>query len=205
MSGMSNALADGKEKSDDNPGLTVLLERMVDKTDGNATTIGELLDALGTRSFGPMLLLPAVIAVAPTGAIPGMSIVTGTIIFLVSIQILIGRKHIWLPQKVTSFSFDRDRLKSTVAAAKPWTQRLETLFKTRLTFLVDPPATYPVAIICMALAASMFPLALLPFAVAVPGTAIAFFALGLTMRDGLVIALGHILSISAAYLVWTLT
>lgn len=183
--------------------LADLLEKLVDRTDGKETTIGELLDALGSRSFGPMLLLPAVIAVAPTGAIPGMSIITGTIIFLVSAQVLLSSDHIWLPRSVTSFSFSRDRLKSMIEKAKPWADCFSRFFYERMTFLIDPPAIYPIAIICMLLAASMFPLALLPFAVAMPASSIVLFALGLTMRDGLLVSIGYLLAIGAAYLVAT--
>jgi hypothetical protein len=56
--------------------------------------------------------------------------------------------------------------------------------------LTQPPVTYVVAAICLALAGLMFPFALVPFAVTLPGTAIAFFALGITFRDGVLIAVG---------------
>lgn len=195
--------SDGGAERNGTPRLSELLERLVSETDGKTVSIDEILDALGSQSFGPMLLIPAIIAVAPTGAIPGMSLVTGTIIFLVSLQILVGREHIWLPKRVTSFEFERSKLKSSVKAAKPWTDWLQDLFSQRLTFLVEQPALKVIAVTCMLLAASMFPLALLPFAVAVPGTAVGLFALGVTMRDGLLVALGYALALGAAYLIWT--
>ena len=194
---------EGTQADKNTPRLSELLERLVSETDGKTVSIDEILDALGSQSFGPMLLIPAIIAVAPTGAIPGMSLITGTIIFLVSLQMLIGREHIWLPKRVTGFEFDRSKLKSSVSAAKPWTDWLQGLFSHRLTFLVEQPALKLIAVTCMLLAASMFPLALLPFAVAVPGTAVGLFALGVTMRDGLLVALGYALALAAAYLIWT--
>ncbi len=47
------------------------------------------------------------------------------------------------------------------------------------------------------LSLTMYPLALLPFAVAVPGTATAVMALGITARDGLVVAIGMIIGLGA--------
>ena len=62
---------------------------------------------------------------------------------------------------------------------------------------------YLIAMVTMLLAISMFPLALLPFAVAVPGTAVGLLAIGLTMRDGLVVTSAYALSLATAYLIWT--
>jgi hypothetical protein len=184
--------------------LSEMLKSIVAHTDGEKVSIADILDTFGNKSFGPALLIPAIIAVAPTGAIPGMSIVTGTIIFLVSAQMLIGREHIWLPKRATQFEIERQKLKSSVEKLLPWTDWLEDVFSQRLSIFVTQPAVSILALTCMLLAVSMFPLALLPFAVAIPGMAICLFALGLTLRDGLLVAIGYALSIAAGYLVWTL-
>lgn len=198
----TSASADKPASQSGRQNLTGILDQLVDDTSGEQVSIGELLEAFRRRSFGPLLLIPAVIAVAPTGAIPGMSIVTGTIILLVSIQMLIGREQAWLPKKATAFSFSRDTLENAVDKAKPWASWLEQHIRSRLTFLVDPPAHFLIAAICILLAVSMFPLALLPFAVAVPGTAVGLFAIGLTMRDGVVVSFGYLLAATSAGLVW---
>lgn len=171
--------------------LHELLDDLVENTDGDKTTVGELLDALRQRTFGPLLLIPAIIAVAPTGAIPGMSIVTGTMILLVSMQMLVGHEHVWLPDRVLSFEMSRGTLKNATAKAKPWAKWLESYLGQRWSILVEPPATYALAAVCALLAVSMFPLALLPFAVAVPGAAIALIALGLTLKDGILVCGGY--------------
>ncbi|MEO1538708.1 MAG: exopolysaccharide biosynthesis protein, partial [Pseudomonadota bacterium] len=48
--------------------LQSLLKLLVTQTEGERVSLGELVQAFGHRSFGPMLLVPAIIAVAPTGA-----------------------------------------------------------------------------------------------------------------------------------------
>ena len=186
--------------------LTGVLSQMCSSTDGSKVTFGDILQALDQRSYGPVLLLPALIAVAPTGAIPGMSLVTGAIIFAVALQLFLGRKSPWLPSRFASFSFSRDRLISVIDRSTTYTKWVDKILQPRLTILVSFPVNRVVALICMIMALTMFPLALLPFAVAIPGTSIALLALGLTARDGLVVLLGFICSAAAlgllAYWFW---
>lgn len=182
--------------------LSQILSNLVDDTKGEKVTLGELFDTLDQRSYGPLLLLPALIAVAPTGAIPGMSIVTGSIIALFAVQLLIGRSHPWLPEMLESFEFSRKTLSRSVDKSMPWVKAVESHLRRRFTLLAEPPANRIVALLCLLLALTMFPLALLPFAVAVPGTAIMFFALGLTTRDGLLILAGFVFSAAAIALTY---
>ena len=190
---MSNAQKSANSLSD-------ILDQLVENTEGSRVTIGQLLEALGSRSIGPLLVVPALIAVAPTGAIPGMSLVTGAIIFLVSAQLFSPSQVLWLPSKLRQFSFSREKLKSAVTAAKPYVSRIENYMQPRLTTLTETPMTYVVALICMCLAVSMYPLALVPFAVALPGTAVLLFGLALTMRDGALVIAGLALTILSVWI-----
>ena len=79
--------------------LTGLLDQLIGQTDGDQVTLGDLLDAFDSRSYGPLLLVPAFIAASPIGGIPGMSIVTGTLIILIAGQMLITTRRPWLPKE----------------------------------------------------------------------------------------------------------
>lgn len=179
--------------------LTALLDQLADDTEGGQTSLGDLLDALDSRSFGPMLLIPALIAVSPLGGIPGMSLVTGSMIVLLAGQLMLGASHPWLPTWLLDLSFSHRRLEQVVEKSKPWVRWLEKPIQSRWEFLAQRPASQIVAAICILLAASFYPLALLPFAVAVPGIAIVLFAVGLTAQDGLLILLGLVASAAAAW------
>ena len=181
-------------------GLTALLKQIQENTDGDTTTLGEVLDALNSRSFGPLLLVPALMAVSPIGAIPGMSIATGLVVLLLSFQLLISQKHPWLPSRLENFSFSRETLHKGIDKTIPWAEWLDKFTDERLTFLTHTPFRQLVAIITACLAAMFVPLALLPFAVSVPGTAVALFGLGLTARDGVFVLVGIAVSGAALWL-----
>jgi hypothetical protein len=176
--------------------LTDLLDEMVEGTEGDKVSLGELLDAVESRSFGPLLLVPALIAASPIGAVPGMSIITGSIIILSAGQLLAGSSHPWIPQRLRNFAFKRERLTKTRKKLGPWLKWLEKPIHERLTTFVKPPAEQIIAVICIVLALLFFPLALVPFGVFLPSTAISFFALGLSARDGLLTLIAFFLTVA---------
>jgi hypothetical protein len=165
-----------------------------DSGSSDEVSLAQIMQAVGTRAYGPLLLVPGLVALAPTGAIPGMSIVTGTIIVVVAIQLLFGRNEPWIPKRALEFSFSRDTLLSAMERGRPYARRIDDFLKPSFTQVTDFPATRIIAIVAIALALSMFPLALVPFAVAIPSSAIVLFALGLTARDGRLIIAGFILA-----------
>ena len=173
--------------------LTAVLDRLIEQTDGRDLSFKDLVGVFGQRAFGPLLLIPAVIAVAPTGAIPGMSLLTGSMICLLALQLFMGRKNPWLPKRLLEYSFSRDQFVGAARAVRPYTKLIDRGIRPRLTIFAKTPFIYLIALVTFFLGLSMFPLALLPFAVAVPGTSIAVLALGLTSRDGVVILLGLML------------
>jgi len=191
-----------QDSSDQEPTeLTEVLDRIVNGTDGETVSVEEVLAVFNNRAYGPLLMVPALLAVSPLGMIPGMSVVMGGVIFLVAAQMIFFSSRPWLPQRLLTFSFSRDRLRRSVDKVKPWARRIQRPLSHRLAFIVKPPLSYLLALTCVALAAMMYPLALLPFAVAVPGTAVLFFGIGLTVRDGLLVLLGYAATGGAVWLV----
>ncbi len=92
--------------------LSDLLDHFVEATEGqDKVAISDLLDSLSSRSHGPMLLLPAIIAISPIGMIPGMSIVTGTLIILIATQMMFFTNRPWIPNRIACFEFTRNNSK----------------------------------------------------------------------------------------------
>ncbi|MHC2069429.1 exopolysaccharide biosynthesis protein [Bremerella sp. T1] len=188
---------ESSQQKDKPEGLVDILEQMKENTDGDEVTIDDTLDALNSRSFGPLLLVPAIMAVSPIGAIPGMSIVTGCVLMLIAVQMVFSDGHPWLPKRLLEFSFSRETMTEGIDKSLPWAKWLEGFTESRLQFLTQAPFHYVIAFVIAFLASLFVPLAFLPFAVAIPGTAIALFALGMTVRDGVMVLLGFAVSCAA--------
>ena len=184
--------------------LVDIFDRLAAEADGDRVEMGSLLDAFGRRTFGPMLFVPGFIALAPTGAIPGMSIITGSLIILVAVQMLLPTGQPWLPKRLRRFAFDREPFEKALAKSRPWVKKLDRLFRPRLRMFAAPPVSHLVALVCIAAAVSMFPLALIPFAVAVPAAAVVMLSLGLVTQDGLLVLIGFAFAFAGILLVVSL-
>ena len=56
-------------------------------------TLGDIVEAVGARSFDPLLLVAGLVAASPLSAIPGMPTTLGVLVALITIQFLLRRKH----------------------------------------------------------------------------------------------------------------
>jgi len=187
--------------------LSGVLDEIADRADDSADaqmTIGDILDAVGRRSYGPLLLVVGLIAVSPITIIPGMSWLTAALVFVIAGQMAIGRRRVWLPKSALGASFPRQALEQGLEKARPWAARIDKLLKPRLAFLSRPPFVNLVALACLFAAAITIPLSLIPIAPLAPSLAIVFFGLGMTAHDGLWLGLGLSLSALAAWLVFPL-
>lgn len=187
----------GGETQGEPESLTGVLDQLLDHAHGSQVSIGDMLDAFDKRGFAPLLLVPGLLALGPTGAIPGMSIATATIIILVALQILVGADHPWLPQRAQSVHFPHDKLERLVEKSRPVARFVDRFLEHRLTTLTDGILGRLGAIFCIAMAATMYPLALVPFGVTLPAAAIVVFSLGLAARDGVMVIVANLLGLGA--------
>ncbi len=170
--------------------LTEILTDIDEKTKGESIDLVEIVEALKYRGFGPLMMAPALIAVLPTGAIPGMPFVCGTIIILVAAQACIGKKHPWLPQRLKSISFKRKTYKAAIKKSKPYTEWIDGFFHPRLKILTGDIAKRLISFLCLALAVMLIIFGFVPFAAALPASAVLFFGLALSIHDGLLTLIG---------------
>ncbi len=153
-------------------------------------TLGELLDAVGRRSYGPLLLVIGLFAISPVTVVPGMTWLAAALTLVVAGQMALGMKHMWLPRWTLEAKAPRSMVRLGLSEARGWSARIDGLLKPRLTFLTQPPFVNVVALLCIAAALITFPLGLIPLAPLAPGLAVVFFGLGMVARDGLWLGLG---------------
>lgn len=159
------------------------LEKLVE--DNEKTTMGEVVEVLGQRSFGPFLLLPALLEMSPVGGIPGVPTVLAAIIVLFAAQIVIGRKHMWLPGFLERRSLRTKRIGKAMPFLRKAGSFLDRWFHGRIKTLTRGAWLRAAAICVIVLALTVPPLELLPFASTAPMAAIAAFGLAMLVGDGL--------------------
>lgn len=176
--------------------LTGLLDRVQQAgRRRESVSLGAILDSVGRRSFAPFLLIAGLVTLAPlVGDIPGVPTLMATLVVLSSVQLLIGRDHIWLPAWLLERRVSRERFAKTTRWMERPARWVDRLLKQRLVRLTRPPAHIPVALSCLLIALAMPPMEVVPFTANGAGLALTLFALALLANDGLMALLGYALT-----------
>ncbi len=179
-----------------------ILDRLDELADENdSVCVADVVGKMGTRTYGPFLLVPALIGVTPVGGIPGVPTFLAIIVALVAAQMALGRDHLWLPGWIEDRGVSADKLAKSIDKAKKPAEWVDSVFHGRMRALTGPTAARIAAGVVLLPCLAIPPLELLPFAVALPMAAIGAFGIALTVRDGLLMLIAFAASAAAAYLV----
>lgn len=171
------------------------LKEIAEKED--KVSLGDVAEAFGSRSYGPFLMVPAIIEQTPVGGIPGVPTAIALIIASFAVQILFGRKHLWLPGFIKRRTVRAETLGKTSDKLRGVAKFLDRWFHGRLERLTQGPFLKAAAVIVILLCCTVPPLELLPFASSVPMAAIAMFGLAMLVRDGALMIVALVLSVAA--------
>jgi hypothetical protein len=172
--------------------LSDLLMQQAAVVTSERVTLGDMAEFLGDRSIGGLLLVLALPMALPVPA-PGISVLFGVPLIVISVQLALGYRRAWLPARLARRSVSRSAFSAIVDRMLPTLRRLERIVRPRTRWLAGPWTRVPVGIICLVLAIIItLPV---PLGHVVPGTAISILALGLVERDGLAIALGIVTAV----------
>ena len=184
-------------------GLNDILDDLKDaeEEDSGTTSVGDILDAFAERSLGALLTVLGAIALIPViGGIPGMSILTGTLVAIAVIQSLFSEGGgLWAPDRVRGIEVDDEKFDRSVEKVRPAARFVDRLLKPRLGFLVG---RWPVALCALLLAGLFYPMAVVPWGVTVPAAAVMLLGLALLGRDGVFAALGYAFTALSLWLIW---
>lgn len=147
--------------------------------------VEDMVDVIGTRSYGPFLVVPALIELSPVGGVPGVPTVLAAVVLLFAAQMLWGRKRLWIPGILARRALAARQINRLVSMGRPVAHRVDRWFHGRLHALTAGVWVRLAALVCVALALLVPPLELFPFASSAPMGAIALFGLALMVRDGL--------------------
>ncbi|HUZ73019.1 MAG TPA: exopolysaccharide biosynthesis protein [Stellaceae bacterium] len=167
--------------------MSNLLACCIAHATGETISLGFVVAQFGQRSSGALLLILGLPIALPI-PMPGISILFGLPLMVISGQLLIGRHRPVLPACLARQSIPRSRFLTIANSMMPLLRRLERFVKPRQSFFAGDWTTIPIGAICFLLAVIItLPV---PLGNVIPGLAISVLGLGLVERDGLVIALG---------------
>lgn len=171
--------------------LQAVLDRLQHAPDApGRLTVQRLMDAIGQRSFGAVLLLPALILLSPISAVPGIPTAMGLFVVLVCGQLLLHRRTLWLPRWILHRAVPKRRWPHALRLLRPVARGADWLLRPRLAWLVSGWRVSVIALVCLLLALCTTPLEMLPGANTTTGAALTAFALALMARDGLLVVVG---------------
>lgn len=167
--------------------LDGLLDNFSDAAEKEEVSLDELMDMVGRRSFGSLLLLAGLITLAPViGDVPGVPTIIGVFVFLIAGQLLFGMDHFWLPRWLLRRTVKRSHLEKAVQWMRRPARFVDKMLKARYTAFVNGIAKYVIAAVCIAVALSMPVMEFVPFSANAAGVVLTAFGLALIARDGVI-------------------
>ena len=176
-----------------------LLTKLADEP-GDRLTIGDVLAALGDRSFSLLVVILGLPNCIPMP--PPIPIVCALLLIGVSLQIGSGRHAPWAPAFVLNRSIARKDFVRAASRAIPLLEKLERFSQPRFNWLGHHRATLALGALLLAL--SLGVLFAVPMIGQIPwGLAVCLLGLGLVEQDGLLILGSLVLGGIGFILNWT--
>ena len=153
-------------------------------------TLGTLIHTFGDKSFAILLVvllaLPA--TPLPTGGISHLFLVIGA---LIALEMIAGRKEVWLPQRWHGLELGGGRRQQFVTALMRIIRRLERYSRPRMQFILRLPLfdrLLGVVVLIGAVAAFIAP----PFSGldTLPSLGVVMLSVGLMLEDALIVVAG---------------
>jgi hypothetical protein len=168
--------------------VSALLARLAREFTGKRISLRDILQAMGDRAFGVLMLILALPNAIGIGTIPGLSTVTGVPQIFVAIQMILGLSRPWFPAWGLDRSLAAADFRTMVERSVPYLEKGERLLQPRWPGLVSPLAERVIGVVCLILACvQALPI---PFGNQPPAVAVALLSLGIIERDGLFVVIG---------------
>lgn len=167
-------------------GLAADLRQLAEKHTEPRIRFGTILESLGDRGFGLLLILLSLPSAMPVPA-PGYSTPFGIIIVILGIQMLAGRSTIWLPKWALSREFSHEGLAKILRTGASFFDKTEYLIRPRWMWMTGKGGQISCSLLVMLMACLM--ILPIPFTNTFPAMVIFLIGIGLLERDGLALLL----------------
>ena len=182
--------------------LSEVLDQLEDSVQGESIAVEEVLEKLGHSSFASLILVFSLISTSPASAIPGITAVVAAIVFILVLQMIVGRDSVWLPGFITRRKMSTEKLCKGIRWLRKPVRFLEQFLKPRLTFLFHRPWLWLPLILILGLTLLMPFMEVIPTSGSIASAVIALFAAGLLTRDGALAVVSLILLLALPAAAW---
>ncbi len=183
--------------------LTGLLDRLEEVAPHSLSiSVSDVVDAIGLRGFGPLLLAAGLVTLAPLiGDIPGVPTLMAAIVLLTGGQLLAGRRRFWLPAWILRQQVARARFIKALQFARKPARWVDRWLRVRWPWLTGTQGSRITALTALVIALAMPPMEFIPFSANGAGLALTLLGLGLVARDGRLVLAAILLTLTTFLLV----
>jgi hypothetical protein len=167
---------------------SVELQRLHDEAPPDQFTLGWLVGGLHKRAFGVLILVLAIVAIAP-----GVSIVAGLLMMVPAFQMITGQRAPVFPHRIVVHPFPTRHLAALVQRAVPILKYLEKFIHPRWHTPFEATKRLVGSVVLMLSAATVF--SPIPFSNVVPALVIALIALAYLEEDGVLLSVALLAAI----------
>jgi len=164
------------------------LQSLVKDTGSETITVGEIVNKLSERGFGMLMMLFALPMCTPIPTPPGTTTLFSLPLLFLSVQMLSGRRNLWIPKKLSIKTIKTKFLKKLVDVVSPYLKKLERYVKPRLPHIYSKSGEIIIGFMWLMFSISIaVPLPMTNF---LPAVGILVSSFGLLNRDGYIIYAG---------------
>lgn len=180
-----------------NASLAEVLTSTLQLPEGESQNIGTLSREVGEKGFGLLLMILSLPSALPVPA-PGYSTPFGIAIVLVALQMLSGRKALWLPKSIHRVQIPAHLGNRMATVANKFLQASERWIKPRQMWIASPFGHAGLAIVVALMAALM--IIPIPLTNTFPALVIFLIGIGLAEEDGLLALVAFAIGLGALLL-----
>jgi len=182
--------------------LQQMLQQLCDAATDERVSVDAMLEAVGRRSFGPLISLAGLVTLSPVGDIPGVPTMVAVLVLLLSSQLLWGRSSFWLPGWLLRKSIARSKMTKSIGWLERRARFIDRFLRPRLSMFVEGLAVGVIATVSLLISLAMPVMEVIPFSASGAGAALTAFGLALIARDGLIALLALIFTVTTGGLIF---
>jgi hypothetical protein len=180
---------------------SVVLQRLHDEVPPDHFTLGWLMDRLQKRSFGIIMLLLALVAIAP-----GISIAAGFLLMIGAFQLMAGKPAPVFPRRIANHELPTRHLADLIQRCLPGLRYLETIIHPRWHAALGP--TKRIAGLAIMLLSATLVVSPIPFSNVVPALVVVLISIAYLEEDGILLSIALLVALvvlaAAMMAVWEL-